>query len=172
MIIKNVLHCIILSLMCILTQELSFAQTQYYSTYKFFKTQNYHNQLRLNTKTGEVLQLQDDGGEWTVNYAITPTNNIPRYWLYETQNMWNFILLDTFTGKLWQCQFSVKGTEYIFTVPINNIALVDGNTNRFTIEPMTSMYQYYLIDNETGSMWKFQWSTKSEEGYRWIERFK
>ena len=26
-----------------------------------YQTRNYHNQLRLNTATGEVLQVQDDG---------------------------------------------------------------------------------------------------------------
>ena len=30
-------------------------------TYKMYQTRNYHNQLRLNTATGEVLQMQDDG---------------------------------------------------------------------------------------------------------------
>lgn len=29
-------------------------------TYKMYQTRNYHNQLRLNTATGEVLQVQDD----------------------------------------------------------------------------------------------------------------
>ena len=35
-------------------------------TYKMYKTQNYHNQLRLNTKTGEVQQIQDDGQSWEI----------------------------------------------------------------------------------------------------------
>ena len=30
-------------------------------TYKMYQTRNYYNQLRLNTATGEVLQVQDDG---------------------------------------------------------------------------------------------------------------
>lgn len=161
-------------LTCILVVLLSigaFAQNEYISTFKFFKTQNIHNQLRLNTKTGEVIQMQDDGQEFVLNYGITPENKTFRYWLYETQNMWTFILLDTFTGKLWQCQYSVKGVDYIFTIPINERTLVDGTSNRFSIEPMTSMYQYYLIDNETGNMWKFQWSTKGDD-YRWIERYR
>lgn len=33
-------------------------------TYKMYQTRNYHNQLRLNTATGEVLQVQDDGQSW------------------------------------------------------------------------------------------------------------
>ena len=46
-------------------------------TYEFFQTQNYHNQLRLNTLTGEVYQVQDDGGSWLVSSAITPESSKP-----------------------------------------------------------------------------------------------
>jgi hypothetical protein len=31
------------------------------------------------------------------------------------------------------------------------------------------MFQYYLLNEETGEMWQFQWSTKGDE-YRWIEK--
>lgn len=140
-------------------------------TYKFYQTQNIHNQLRLNTKTGQVYQIQDDGQEFLVHPTTTPLNETPnRYALYETRNMWTFILLDKFSGKLWQCQYSVKGTDYISSWVINPDALSYTETNKFTIQPLTSMYQYYLINDETGDMWKFQWTTKGEE-YRWIEKF-
>ena len=33
----------------------------YAQVYKMYSTRNYHNQLRLNTMTGEVQQIQDDG---------------------------------------------------------------------------------------------------------------
>ena len=33
------------------------AATSYAQVYKMYKTQNYHNQLRLNTMTGEVQQI-------------------------------------------------------------------------------------------------------------------
>lgn len=36
--------------------------TSYAQVYKMYKTQNYHNQLRLNTMTSEVQQIQD---EWS-----------------------------------------------------------------------------------------------------------
>ena len=42
----------------------SYAQSN--SVYKIYRTQNYHNQLRLNTMTGEVQQIQDDGQSWTI----------------------------------------------------------------------------------------------------------
>ena len=69
-------------------------------TYKMYQTRNYHNQLRLNTATGEVLQVQDDGQSWKICDAMEYGGDVDnRFCLYETQNMWTFIMLDTFTGK-------------------------------------------------------------------------
>lgn len=62
-------------------------------TYKLYQTDNIHNQLRLNTKTGEVYQLQDDGQKFVINYAVTPNNDIEqRYILYKTKNIWTYII--------------------------------------------------------------------------------
>lgn len=206
----------------------SYAQSN--SVYKMYRTQNYHNQLRLNTMTGEVQQIQDDGQSWMICGARETLGDVAgRFCLYETQNMWTFIMLDTYTGKNWQVQFSVKGEDYMFAVPINRYSLAfpaedskrigrfqmfatqnmwtfilldsyngklwqvqyssqdlddlmcipineyelvsDNEKCIFSIQPLTSMYQYYLINDYTGDMWKFQWSTKGDD-YRWIERFR
>ena len=137
-------------------------------TYKFYQTDNINNQLKLNTKTGEVIQVQNDGQTFLVHGATTPLNDKPnRYQLYKTKNMWTYILLDQFSGKLWQCQYSVDSVEYITSFVINNTELSSTETNKFTIQPMTSMFQYYLINDNTGDMWKFQWSTKGAD-YIWI----
>lgn len=70
-------------------------------TYKMYQTRNYHNQLRLNTATGEVLQVQDDGQSWKICDAREESGKVDnRFCLYETQNMWTFLMLDTFTGKI------------------------------------------------------------------------
>lgn len=140
-------------------------------TYQFYQTDNIHNQLRLNTKTGEVYQIQSDNQRFLIHEAPTPEDSKPnRYELFSTENMWTYILLDTFSGKLWQCQFSVKGPEYMFSIEINPDALSTTEKSKFTIQPLTSMYQYYLINEDNGEMWKFQWTTKGDE-YRWIEKF-
>ena len=92
----------------------------YAQTYKMYQTRNLHNQLRLNTATGEVLQVQDDGQSWKICGAMEVDGKADnRFCLYETQNMWTFIMLDSYTGKNWQVQFSTKGTDYMFAVPIN-----------------------------------------------------
>ena len=146
--------------------------TQVYAqTYRMYQTKNFHNQLRLNTKTGEVIQMQDDGGKWTIVSCLEcygENNN--RFELYETKNMWTFIELDTYTGRLWQVQFSTRSENEMLYVPINRVPLANSKKSVFTISPMVSMFQYYLINEESGEMWKFQWSTKGDD-YRWIEPY-
>ena len=84
--------------------------------YKMYSTRNIHNQLRLNTATGEVMQIQDDGQSWIIGETIEASGKIEgRYSLSETRNMWTFILLDTFTGKTWQVQYSTKSTAVSYT---------------------------------------------------------
>ena len=46
----------------------------YSQTYKLYQTDNIHNQLKLNTKTGQVYQIQDDGQTFLVREAETPNN--------------------------------------------------------------------------------------------------
>ena len=114
-------------------------------TYKMYNTQNYHNQLRLNTATGEVKQIQDDGQSWVICPGIDNSQTLSgRYNLNETQNMWTFIMLDSFTGKTWQVQFSTKGTDYMFYTPINRYSLSypssrDNWRNRFQLFPTQNL---------------------------------
>ena len=139
-------------------------------TFKLYQTGNIHNQLKLNTKTGEIYQVQDDGQTFLVTEAKTPANDKENmYTLQKTENIWTFIMLDQFSGKLWQCQFSVKGSEYRASWEINPNELSQTQVKKFSIQPLTSMYQFYLINDDTGELWKFQWSTKGAD-YRWIEK--
>jgi hypothetical protein len=148
---------------------LLFHQISNAQAYKFYQTDNVHNQLRLNVKTGEVYQIQDDGQKFLVHAGDTSViKNDDRYVLYKTKNTWTYILLDKCTGKLWQCQYSTD-IDNIMSIAINSVSLSDSPTNKFTIQPLVSMFQYYLVNEETGDMWKFQWSTKGEN-YRWIQK--
>ena len=59
--------------------------TLHAQSYRFFQTENIHNQLRLDTRTGEVYQIQNDGQTFLVHRASTPDNEISnRYALYKT----------------------------------------------------------------------------------------
>lgn len=137
--------------------------------YEFYDTKNIHNQLRLNVNTGEVIQIQDDGYRKTLQESIEPNGTTDRFKLIKTENIWNFILLDQFAGRLWQVQFSVKGEEYALSIPINLSYLSNTEVKKFEVRPLTSMFQFYLINEENGEMWKFQWSTQGDE-YRWIKK--
>jgi len=146
--------------------------TVHAQTYRFYQTDNIHNQLRLDTRTGEIYQIQNVGQTFLVHRATTPDNEISnRYLLFKTRNMWTYILLDTFTGRLWQCQYSTRGDDYRASWIINRQMLSITESSKFIIQPMTSMYQFYLINEETGDMWRFQWSMQGAD-YRWIERFR
>ena len=146
----------------------SICSSTFAQTFKFHQTENYHNQLRLNTITGQVYQIQDDGQKFLVHPATTPKETKKRYSLHKTKNMWTYILLDEFTGKLWQCQYSIKGPEYRSSWEINPKSFSSSRKRKFKISPLTSMYQFYLINEITGDMWKFQWGTKGGD-YRWIK---
>ena len=142
------------------------AATSYAQVYKMYKTQNYHNQLRLNTMTGEVQQIQDDGQSWEVCSAREVLGDREgRFHLYETQNMWTFIMLDTYTGKNWQVQFSVKGEDYMFAAPINMFSLAYPEkysdwTNRFQMFATQNMWTFILLDSYNGRLWQVQYSTQ------------
>src|SRR5688572_30625799 len=110
-------------------------------TYKLYQTDNINNQLRLNTKTGEVYQIQNDGQRFLVHAEETPCNEqVNRYILEKTKNMWTFILLDKFTGKLWQCQYSVQCLDYISSWIITPKDLSSSESDSFSIQPLTSMF--------------------------------
>ena len=65
-----------------------------------------------------------------------------------------------------------KTRNYHNQLRLNKYELVENNERCiFSIQPLTSMYQYYLINDNTGDMWKFQWSTKGDD-YRWIKSFR
>ena len=128
------------------------------------------NQLQLNTVTGEITQIQDDGQRWTICSGIEVSGKEGRFALYPTRNMWNFILLDSYTGRTWQLQYTVDKDSIRGLFIINEEELANANDkNLFYISPLTSMYQFCLTNDTTGEMWKFQWNTKGND-YRWIEK--
>lgn len=83
--------------------------------------------------------------------------------LYPTDNMWTFIKLDTRNGKMWQVQFSVKGDDYRFEMPLNMTVLAADSTNgRFELYPTQNMFNFVLLDRIGGATWQVQWSTEPE----------
>uniref|UniRef100_UPI00261328CD hypothetical protein n=1 Tax=Fusobacterium sp. TaxID=68766 RepID=UPI00261328CD len=149
--------------------------------FELHETQNMWNFILLDSYTGRTWQLQYSTKSFD-NIGIVPIFDESlissskklsnRFELHETQNMWNFILLDSYTGRLWQLQYTVDKDSIRGLFIINEDELVNENKkNLFYITPLTSMYQYYLTNDSTGEIWKFQWNTKGKD-YRWIEKVK
>jgi hypothetical protein len=88
--------------------------------YKLFSTENIYTFIKLNTRNGQMWQVQ-----WSTkgrDYRFeTSLSDIPlvdkeeeqngRFFLYPTTNIYNFILLDQIDGRAWQVQWSVKAED-------------------------------------------------------------
>lgn len=78
--------------------------------YKLFPTQNVFTFIKLNTRNGQMWQIQSD--KVNKNKAVTTLSTISlaskeeerngRFFLYPTVNISNFILLDQIDGRMWQ----------------------------------------------------------------------
>jgi hypothetical protein len=99
-------------------QSTSVAPIQNISTdstvvYRLFATNNTFNFIKLNTRNGQMWQVQ-----WSLkdNQFETPLSDISRvtkdeekngrFFLYPTTNTFNFILLDQIDGRAWQVQWN------------------------------------------------------------------
>jgi len=93
--------------------------------YRLFPTQNTWTFIKLNTRNGQMWQVQYDvKGD---NRMETYLNFVPlvakekelngRFTLYSTQNIYTFILLDQLDGKMWQVQWSMEAKNRLI-IPI------------------------------------------------------
>ncbi len=88
------------------------------AVYKLFPTMNTWNFIKLNTRNGQMTQVQYGTSG---NRMETTLSDIPlcstsderngRFTLYPTANTYNFILLDQINGKCWQVQWSIDYDE-------------------------------------------------------------
>lgn len=84
--------------------------------YRLFPTQNMWTFIKLDTRNGQMWQVQFDvnGNSRGVTFLnllslVSFEGEVnDRFTLYPTQNMYNFILLDQLNGKTWQVQWSQK----------------------------------------------------------------
>ena len=84
--------------------------------YKLYPTQNMWNFIKLNTRNGQMWQVQFDvEGDNQIETFLSLFPLVSkekevngRFALYPTQNMWTFILLDQIDGRTWQVQWSIE----------------------------------------------------------------
>jgi hypothetical protein len=89
------------------------------ATYRIFRTKNIHTLLKLDTRTGQIWQLQwsvEDNERYSA--PLNKTILIPpssadhpivlrpgRFTLSPTENIYTFVLLDEVNGRTWQVQW-------------------------------------------------------------------
>jgi hypothetical protein len=134
---------IIFSLIIVLTTSTTFAQTQLKKneastivnsqkkqndvavSYRLFPTQNMWTFIKLNTRNGQLWQVQwstETNKRFESNLSLTPLVDTDkeaneRFTLYPTQNIYTFILLDQLDGRMWQVQWSTEANNR-FIIPI------------------------------------------------------
>jgi hypothetical protein len=94
-------------------------------TYRLFPTQNFWTFIKLNTRNGQLWQVQFDldginrfSSDLSTKSLVTQDQEInDRFCLYPTQNFYTFLLLDQLDGRTWQVQWSKK-PENRYVVPI------------------------------------------------------
>jgi hypothetical protein len=115
-----------ISLIFVLFVSICFAQTtsvapvQNISTdstvvYRLFSTKNSYNFIKLNTRNGQMWQVQWDTGSARFTVPLSLVTLVKeedekngRFFLYPTVNIYNFILLDQIDGRTWQVQWSIE----------------------------------------------------------------
>jgi len=116
---------ILISLVVVLATMTVFAQNQTNTTstvspdidivYRLFPTQNRWTFIKLNTRNGQMWQVQYSLEDNNLEVPLSLTTRVSsenekngRFFLYPTQNMYNFILLDQVDGRVWQVQWSTE----------------------------------------------------------------
>lgn len=86
------------------------------SVYELYKTENFYNFLKLNTRDGRITQVQyainNDSARFECVINSEPLVDFEqaqngRFKLYPTKNYYTFLLLDTINGRTWQVQWSI-----------------------------------------------------------------
>jgi hypothetical protein len=101
------------------------AQNDDVAIYRLFPTQNMWTFIKLNTRNGQMWQVQYDVEG--ANRGVTYLNLLPlvskekemngRFILISTENIYTFILLDQLEGKMWQVQWSMEAKNRLI-IPI------------------------------------------------------
>lgn len=86
-------------------------------TYRLFSTRNMYTFIKLDTRNGQMWQVQwsTKGSEYRFVNTLSDISLVNkeeekngRFFLYPTTNLYNFILLDQIDGRTWQVQWSAE----------------------------------------------------------------
>ena len=70
--------------------------------------------------------------------------------------------LDTETGKIWQVQYSTRGDDTRFELPLNSGDIAktlkkSKKVGRYELYPTQNMYNFILLDKIDGDTYQVQW---------------
>ncbi|WP_409965548.1 hypothetical protein [Mycovorax composti] len=94
--------------------------------YRLFATQNMYTFIKLNTRNGQMWQVQwsTKGSQYRFETTLSDISRVSkdeekngRFFLYPTKNIYNFILLDQIDGRMWQVQWGEE--EERMVIPIH-----------------------------------------------------
>ena len=114
----------------------------------------------VRVRTDDVVKVKTAGYDSIrARVKTDPLQNIDAaFRLFESQNIWNFLLLDTRDGRVWQFQYGAHDRE--FKLPMNSVSLiasdVESRVGRFTLYPTFKMWNFLLLDQDTGTVWRCQ----------------
>lgn len=81
--------------------------------FRLFSTRNMYTFIKLNTRNGQMWQVQWDTNSNQFETPLSLINLVSdedgmngRFFLYPTTNIYNFILIDQTDGRVWQVQWS------------------------------------------------------------------
>lgn len=126
----------LLTLIFVLTTMLTSAQStsdipiQNISTdstvvYRLFNTKNMYTFIKLDTRNGQMWQVQWSikGSEYRYETTLSDISRVSkeeekngRFFLYPTTNIYNFILLDQIDGRAWQVQWGEKSERMVIPI--------------------------------------------------------
>jgi hypothetical protein len=90
--------------------------------YRVFRTKNIYTLLKLDTRTGQVWQVQwgEANDRGTIAIEAKPIfeagKQAGRFTLEPTENIFTFILLDQETGRTWQVQWGDDKHRFIVAI--------------------------------------------------------
>ena len=93
-----------------------------------------------------------------------------RYKMFQTQNNNILLKLDTKRGRIWMVQYRMKDQQAMeLTIDyFSAVSESDGWNGRFEMYPTNNMYNFIMIDTETGQVYQVQWSF--DKNKRFVEK--
>lgn len=93
--------------------------------YRMFATKNMYTFIKLNTRNGQMWQVQWSikGSEYRYETTLSDISRVNeeeerngRFFLYPTTNIYNFILLDQIDGRTWQVQWGDASERMVIRI--------------------------------------------------------